>query len=119
MGVFIGSVVLNASDIGRATEFWTRALGYVSQSDVPYFLHPPEWRPPSTSRLDHGAGQHLHLDEEDQMHLDLWVDRASEVHAEVERLVSLGAERVDWVYGEGARHVVLADTEGNLFCVCG
>jgi hypothetical protein len=40
-----------------------------------------------------------------------------ELESEVERLISLGAKRVDWVYGEGAAHVVLADTEGNFFCV--
>jgi hypothetical protein len=37
---------------------------------------------------------------------------------EVERLVSLGAQRVpDWPYPDGANFVVLRDTEGNLFCV--
>jgi hypothetical protein len=35
----------------------------------------------------------------------------------VARLVSLGAKRVEWDYPEDADHVVLADTEGNLFCV--
>lgn len=28
-----------------------------------------------------------------------------------------GATRVDWTYPENAHFVVLADTEGNLFCV--
>ena len=31
--------------------------------------------------------------------------------------MALGATRVDWDYPEGADFVVLADTEGNLFCV--
>jgi predicted enzyme related to lactoylglutathione lyase len=35
----------------------------------------------------------------------------------VERLLILGATRVPWDYPEGADFVVLADTEGNLFCV--
>jgi hypothetical protein len=36
----------------------------------------------------------------------------------VERLVSLGARRVeDWEYPEDADFVVLADPDGNLFCV--
>ena len=51
------------------------------------------------------------------MHLDLWAANEEEQQTEVERLVSLGARRVDWVYPEGADFVVLADTEGNLFCV--
>jgi len=64
-----------------------------------------------------GGGPALLLDEGDRMHLDLWAANAAEQHAEVERLLALGATRVDWVYPDGADFVVLADTEGNLFCV--
>ncbi|MBA3310529.1 MAG: VOC family protein, partial [Nocardioidaceae bacterium] len=54
----------------------------------------------------------------DRTHLDLWVDRqGSDLQTEVERLISLGARRVDWDYPEDADFVVLADTEGNVFCV--
>lgn len=119
MAVFIGSVVMNVSDSVRAARFWSEALGYVAHPGNPEFLVPPEWRPPSNSRHDHGDGMHLHLDRDDKMHLDLWVDRDSDLDSEVERLISLGARRVDWVYPEGADHVVLADPEGNLFDVCG
>ncbi|NEE03793.1 VOC family protein [Phytoactinopolyspora halotolerans] len=118
MGVFIGAVVLNASNNRRAAAFWAEALGYVREPRNPDFLHPEEWSPPSATRQDHGPGAHVHLDRDDKMHLDLWVDQDSDVHTEVERLVSLGAKRVDWVYQDGAQHVVLADTEGNLFCLC-
>lgn len=117
MAVFIGSVVLNASDRSRAAEFWSKALAYVPQSNNPDFLHPVEWHAPSTTRLDHGAG-HLHLDRDDKTHIDLWIDGDSDLETEVERLISLGATRVDWAYSEDADHVVLADTEGNLLCVC-
>jgi hypothetical protein len=57
------------------------------------------------------------LDEDDRMHLDLYVDSGDEIASEVERLVSLGARPVEWAYPVGASFVVLADTEGNLFCV--
>jgi hypothetical protein len=57
------------------------------------------------------------LDADDQMHLDLHVDSNKELDAEVARLVRLGARRADWTYSNGATFVVLADTEGNLFCV--
>jgi hypothetical protein len=117
VAVFIGSVVLNVARSDRAGEFWSRALGYAQQSSNPEFLHPKEWSPPSNSRHDHGDGVHLHLDRGDRTHLDLWLDRDSDLETEVRRLVSLGAQRVDWVYPEYADHVVLADTEGNLFCV--
>jgi len=107
MAVFVGSVVLNVSDIGRAAEFWSKALGYVPRTDNPAFLAPRS-----------GEGPHLHLDEDDRTHLDLWVDRQdSDLPTEVERLIVLGASRANWDYPEDADFVVLTDTEGNLFCV--
>ena len=107
MAVYPAAVVLHVSDAGRAAEFWTRAIGYVQQPGAPDFLVPPG-----------GEGVRVHLDESDRTHLDLWLHRgSSDVEAEVERLVALGATRVDWVYPEDADFVVLADTEGNLFCV--
>ncbi len=53
-----------------------------------------------------GVGRHLLA--------DLDTDSEEEREAGVERLVSLDARRVDW---PRADVVVLADTEGNLFCV--
>jgi Glyoxalase-like domain len=64
-----------------------------------------------------GDGPRLHLDETDRMHLDLWAEDQVEQGAEVERLISLGAKRVEWDYPDDADFVVLADPEGNLFCV--
>jgi catechol 2,3-dioxygenase-like lactoylglutathione lyase family enzyme len=105
MGVFIGSIVLNVANMDRAREFWRQALGY-SPQDNPDFLAPAG-----------GAAPRLHLDETDRTHLDLWVSAGSDQQAEVERLMSLGATRVDWDYPQDADFVVLADPEGNLFCV--
>lgn len=106
MAVSVGSVVLNVSSIGRAEEFWS-SLGYVPQPDDPAFLAP-----------ENGEGPRLHLDDRDRTHLDLWVNRQdSDLQTEAERLISFGAERVDWDYPPNADFVVLADTEGNLFCV--
>ncbi len=47
-------------------------------------------------------------------HLDLFTNDQAR---EVERLLSLGATRVDWTYPPGADYVVLADPDGNTFCV--
>ena len=102
----IGSIVLKVAANPRAARFWTEALTYVPTPANPDFLVPAG-----------GEGPRLHLDETDRTHLDLWVDSEAEQRAEVERLVALGATRVDWDYPEGADFVVLADTEGNLFCV--
>ncbi|MSW86893.1 MAG: VOC family protein, partial [Actinobacteria bacterium] len=48
-----------------------------------------------------------------RLHLDL---RPDDCEAEVERLLELGARRVDIGQGEQS-WVVLADPEGNEFCV--
>ena len=47
-------------------------------------------------------------------HLDLY---AADQAAEVERLLALGARRVEWRYPVDADYVVLADPDGNPFCV--
>lgn len=101
----IGAIVLNVSDTGRAADFWSQALGY--QRDVnPDFLVPAE-----------DGAPRVHLDDDDRTHLDLWAANEDEQRAEVERLLALGAVRVEWEYPEDADFVVLADPDGNLFCV--
>ncbi|MGH3504261.1 MAG: VOC family protein [Nocardioidaceae bacterium] len=102
----MGSVVMKVSDARRAGKFWRNALGYVADRGNPAFLAP-----------ENGDGTPLHLDDEDRTHLDLWAADEAEQLAEVERLVLLGARRVEWSYPDDADFVVLADTEGNLFCV--
>ena len=107
----IGSVIVNVSDMSRAAEFWRAALGFGIRGgsvleDESTVLVPADAKCPA-----------LTLDVSDRMHLDLHVDSAEELVTEVDRLVSLGARRVDWTYPEGAAFVVLIDTEGNLFCV--
>lgn len=96
---------MTVSDLDRAASFWRSALGYVSAPTNPAFLRSEE------------GGLRLHLDETDRMHLDLWAADGDEQMAEVERLISLGASRVEWEYPDDADFVVLADPEGNLFCV--
>ncbi|MFC1410886.1 VOC family protein [Streptacidiphilus sp. N1-12] len=104
--VTLGTVVMHVADTGRAARFWAQALGYVPREHNPLILEPKD-----------GNGPGLALDESDRMHLDLYADSAQEQQAEVERLISVGAQRVDWAYPDDADFVVLADTEGNLFCV--
>lgn len=97
---------MKVADLDRATAFWSAALGYEQQPSNPAFLVPQ------------GApGARLHLDDEDRTHLDLWADDKDDQLAQVERLVSLGASRVEWDYPDDADFIVLADPEGNLFCV--
>jgi catechol 2,3-dioxygenase-like lactoylglutathione lyase family enzyme len=106
----IGSLVMRVEDLQRGADFWSQALHYgirgggVPQGGCPVLEGP-------------GDGPSLTLDTDDRFHLDLHVDSAAEQAAEIERLLALGAQEVEWRYAEGADHVVLADPEGNLFCI--
>jgi catechol 2,3-dioxygenase-like lactoylglutathione lyase family enzyme len=114
----LGSTVLGVADVRRATRFWTAALGYVprEEGDETFVVLVPAGGAP-------GARLSLMLSEtpvrdKPRVHLDLYAGDAADQAAEVERLVGLGAHRVDWdSYPDGADFVVLADTEGNRFCV--
>jgi catechol 2,3-dioxygenase-like lactoylglutathione lyase family enzyme len=107
----IGTIVLNVKDARRAAQFWHQALGYAYEGGsyredaTPVLLPRP------------AAAVAIALDESDRTHLDLHTDSEQEQQAEVERLLSLGATRVPWAYPDGARFVVLADPEGNIFCI--
>ena len=107
----VGTVVLNVKDARRASQFWSQALGYTYQDGGYSEDATPVLLP------HHATAVAVALDEDDRTHLDLHTDSALEQQAEVERLISLGATRVDWSYPDGARFVVLADPEGNLFCI--
>ncbi|MGW1405835.1 VOC family protein [Streptomyces sp. NPDC002403] len=112
--VRIGTVVMGASDVRRAAEFWKAALGYVERGpakDDWVVLVPAE-----------GSGAGLALgrsgtpvQEVPRVHLDLYTE---EQDAEVDRLIALGAARADWdLYPDDPDFVVLTDPEGNRFCV--
>ncbi|MFJ7912152.1 VOC family protein [Kitasatospora sp. NPDC096204] len=115
----IGSLALGVSDMSRAVAFWTAALDYVPRGG----LVGDDWTVLVPAGGREGAQLALGLSEspiqeEPRVHLDLYAGDAEEQAAEVERLVALGAERVDWKrYPENPDFVVLACPDGNRFCV--
>ena len=52
-----------------------------------------------------------------RLHLDLRPQDGSDQAAELERLLAMGARRVDVGQGSDVTWVVLADPEGNEFCL--
>jgi catechol 2,3-dioxygenase-like lactoylglutathione lyase family enzyme len=110
----IGSIVIRVDDLERQMIFWQAALGYEPryESDGDFvILQPPG-----------GAGTCISLDRvpaavqvPPRLHLDLYTDTQD---AEVRRLLALGATRVEWSKRPAdADYVILADPEGNRFCV--
>lgn len=109
-----GSTVIGVQDISRATAFWTAALGFepTSPGDETWIIL--QATDGSGKRLSLGLSE-TPVQQHPRLHLDLYADDQA---AEVERLKSLGATDVDWdLYPEDPDFVVLADTEGNRFCV--
>lgn len=111
----IGSIVWGVRDVPRAIAFWCAALGY-----EPLREPAPDWAilVPSTGEGPQMAITQVTSDAENHQrhHLDLY---AADQAAEIARLLAIGARRVDWRYPEGADYVVLADPDGNRFCVVG
>jgi catechol 2,3-dioxygenase-like lactoylglutathione lyase family enzyme len=115
----IGSVVINVQDVRRAAAFWCAALGYEPLREIK-----DDWV--ILVPANGASGQRISINLSDQpapdvphIHLDLYAGDAEDQAAEVERLIGLGAERVDWPsYPDGDHdYVVVADPDGNRFCV--
>ncbi|MFF3865075.1 VOC family protein [Micromonospora sp. NPDC001898] len=122
----ISQVSVGVSDCERAARFWAAALGYARRpprypGDEWIVLAPPPGVPGPALAMDLSESR---VEEFPRVHLDLTAG-GRDLDGEVERLVGLGARRVDWPYypaqlEPGASpYVVLADTEGNRFCVSG
>lgn len=112
MGLYIGSTVINTRDLQKGIAFWTAALGYQVRNAGSDFavLADPNRRWSNLS---------LQLTTEpkisrNRLHLDLY---ATAREAEAERLEGLGATRPEWEYEEDDDFIVLADPDGNEFCV--
>jgi catechol 2,3-dioxygenase-like lactoylglutathione lyase family enzyme len=113
-----GITVIGVTDLDRAVRFWTEALGLVDAG---------EWRSDTWATLERpgSGGRVLGLqlsaspaEPRPRVHLDLFVHGEPEQRAEADRLVRLGARRVDWgLYPGDADFVVLADPDDNVFCV--
>ncbi|WP_404867744.1 VOC family protein [Kitasatospora griseola] len=112
----VGSVVLGVADVARATAFWTEALGYVPREGMrdDWVVLVPTGEGVQVALMRTGTP----VQEHPRVHLDLYARDAEEQAAEIERLLALGGQRVDWdSYPQDPDFVVLADTEGNRFCV--
>lgn len=112
MALTIDCVLIDCVDLDAMTKFWGEALGLEHV-----------WTGPSGGHLltaTDGSGRRLGLmpgrdgkTTKNRVHFDL---RPDDQPAEVERLEGLGARRVD-IGQTDVTWVVMADPEGNEFCV--
>jgi hypothetical protein len=108
---------LDATDPDRIASFWQEALGWRRTYETPdeVVLEPPAGSPqdgvaPDLLFLRVPEGKTV----KNRWHPDL---RPSNQAAEVARLEGLGATRVDVGQGDDVSWVVMADPDGNEFCV--
>jgi len=114
----LGVVVLGVTDRRRAEKFWCAALGYRVREDGfggwATVLTPPD----GTRTMIALQTSETPPEDHPRLHFDLHVADAAEQEAEAARLLSLGASQVDWdKFPEDPDFIVLADTEGNRFCI--
>ncbi len=108
---------LDSCDPARNASFWQQALGWRRTYETPDQV---VLEPPPGSRQDGVVPDLLFLRVpegkivKNRWHPDL---RPTDQAAEVARLESLGATQVDVGQGEDASWVVMADPDGNEFCV--
>jgi len=109
-------LVLDCEDPDRLAAFWSSALGYRRFGSAGNYR--------SIVPAEQGAGPKLILQRVDEpksaknrMHLDL---RVPDIEVEASRLAELGATRTagEPIEEHSSRWIVMADPEGNEFCIC-
>jgi len=105
--------IVDARDPVRLGNWWREALGWVVVNDDPdeFEIRPAEDRLPGLLFAQVPDRKQT----KNRLHLDF---RPDDRDQEVERLLMLGATRADVGQGESS-WIVLADPEGNEFCVLG
>ena len=111
-------LIIDCQDHDLVGRFWQEVLGYeeTERCDGPEDFYVELTGPP-------GAGPRIVVGRapddkvvKNRLHIDVnATDRDRD--AEVERILDLGATRVDIGQGDDVSWVVLADPEGNEFCV--
>jgi predicted enzyme related to lactoylglutathione lyase len=117
MELRVQALSIDSTDPRRIAPFWEAALGWrrTWDEDDEVVIEPPE------GSAEAGVAPDilfLKVPEakavKNRLHLDL---RPKNQAAEVDRLEALGARRVDVGQGPESTWVVLADPDGNEFCV--
>jgi glyoxalase superfamily protein len=125
MGVRFYTVVVDSHDVKAQAHWWATVLGWevTYEADDEVVIESPRMADESrTIPLDErGPGLiFVPVPEsktlKNRLHIDLAPGPEDDQEAEVRRLEALGARRID-VGQSGAAWVVLADPEGNEFCV--
>ena len=107
------TITIDANDVERLAGFWSELLGWpvTVDADGDVYLEPPPGQAGVTLLFEPVPEA---KSTKNRLHLDL---RPDDQAAEVARAEALGARRVSIGQGPDVSWVVLADPEGNEFCI--
>jgi predicted enzyme related to lactoylglutathione lyase len=108
-------IVIDSHDLPALADFWAAALGWtvLSTREREVIVGPSLDAPVGLCFMPAGETRKT---VKNRVHVDLTTTDGDR-DAEIERLISLGARRVDVGQGDEVDWDVLADPEGNEFCV--
>ena len=114
MPVRLHHIVVDAHDLPGLARFWTQALGWkiLSEREREIVIGTDQNAPVGMCFMPVTGTKTV----KNRVHLDL-TSSAKDRDQEIERLVTLGASRVDIGQTGTESWTVLADPEGNEFCV--
>jgi predicted enzyme related to lactoylglutathione lyase len=114
MPVTLHHIVIDAHDLPGLARFWSQALGWpvLSEREREIVIGPDVTADVGICFMPSPDAKVV----KNRVHVDLTAG-ADEREAEIERLISLGARRVDVGQTGEESWTVLADPEGNEFCV--
>ena len=110
----IAALAVDALEPRLVADFWRAALGWreVSDDAEGITIAPPDGEWPTIDVFAVPERKSV----KNRLHLDLRADGCSTAE-ELQRLLDLGARRVDVGQGDEVSWLVLADPEGNEFCL--
>ena len=111
----IAAIAIDAVQPRVVADFWCSVLGWRvvdEEDDDVISIGPPDGSWPMIDVVPVAEKKTV----KNRLHLDLRADGAPTAD-ELERLLDLGARRVDVGQAPGATWVVLSDPEGNEFCL--
>jgi predicted enzyme related to lactoylglutathione lyase len=114
MPVRLHHIVIDTHDLPGLARFWTQALGWqvLSEREREIVIGPDVNAPVGICLMPVSDAKTV----KNRVHVDLTTS-AADRDQEIERLLALGARRVDVGQTGEESWTVLADPEGNEFCV--
>jgi predicted enzyme related to lactoylglutathione lyase len=114
MPVRLHHIVIDAHDLAGLARFWTQALGWqvLSEREREVVIGPDVDAPVGICFMPVTDDKTV----KNRVHVDLTTS-AADRDREIERLLALGARHVDVGQTGAESWTVLADPEGNEFCV--